>query len=63
MNEKCSSPKTVFDVCGMDRDGNIAVRRRFQREALRRYLAELPACRVAMEACGGGHHWARYCRA
>lgn len=55
--------KTVFHVCGMDRDGNIVVQRRFRREALKRYLAELPACRVAMEACGGAHHWARHCRA
>ena len=55
--------KTVFHVCGMDRDGKIVVQRRFRREALRRHLAELPACRVGMEARGGAHHWARHCRA
>lgn len=55
--------KTVFHVCGMDRDGNIIAQRRFRREELKRYLAELPACRVGMEACGGSHHWARYCQA
>ena len=55
--------KTVFHVRGMDRGGNIIARRRFRREALQRYLAELPACRIGMEACGGPHYWARYRRA
>ena len=55
--------KTVFHICGVDRDGNIVVQQRFRREALQRYLSELPACRIGMEACGGAHHWARYCRA
>ena len=55
--------KTIFHVCGMDRDGNIIAQRRFRREALQRYLAELPGCRIGMEACGGSHYWARYCRA
>ena len=55
--------KTVFHVCGMDRDGKIVVQRRFRREALQRHLAELPARRAGMEARGGARHWARHCRA
>ena len=35
-------------------------RRRLGRAGLRSYLARLPrGCAVAMEACGGAHHWAR----
>src|SRR5215212_11637129 len=30
-----------------------------RREALLRWSAALPPCEIAMEACGGAHHWAR----
>ena len=39
--------KTVFHVCGVDRDRSIVVQQRFRREALQRYLSELPACRTS----------------
>ncbi len=54
--------KSVFHVHGTDARGAVRVRRRFTRKGLSGWLAQLPPCRVAMEACGGAHHWARLCR-
>lgn len=51
--------KTTFDVCGMDRRGCIVARRTVSRRRKLAFLAQLPACRVAMEACGSAHYWAR----
>lgn len=55
--------KTTFDVCGMDRRGCIVARRTLSRRRLLPFLAQLPACRVAMEACGSAHYWARMIQA
>ena len=44
---------------GADRDGAVVVRKKLRREQLLPFFAELPRCTVAMEACGGAHHWAR----
>ena len=55
--------KNIFHLCGMARGGEIVLRKRLRRAALEPYLAQLPPCRVGMEACGGAHHWARYCAA
>jgi len=35
------------------------VQRQLKRAQLLAYFAQLPACRVGMESCGGAHHWAR----
>jgi transposase len=51
--------KHVFQVHGADRDGAVVMRRKLRREQLLGFFVELPRCTVAMEACGGGHHWAR----
>ena len=51
--------KHVFQVHGADRDGAVVVRKKLRREQLLRFFAELPRCTVAIEACGGAHHWAR----
>ena len=52
--------KRVFHVTAVDADGEVLERRRLRRAQLETYLARLPAGRVvAMESCGGAHHWAR----
>lgn len=52
--------KRIFHVTAMDDDGNIVERKRLRRAGLQSYLARLPSgCIVAMEACGGAHHWGR----
>ncbi len=50
--------KHVFQVHGADRDGAVVIRKKLRRQLLG-FFAELPRCTVAMEACGGAHHWAR----
>lgn len=51
--------KQVFHLHGVDRSGQVVLRKRLSREKLLVLMANMPACRVGMEACGGAHHWAR----
>ena len=52
--------KKVFHVTAVDADGAVVERKRLRRAGLRSYLALLPrGSAVAMESCGGAHHWAR----
>lgn len=52
--------KNVFAVHGIDEHGKPAlVRPAVPRAKLHEVIAALPPCTVAMEACSGGHHWAR----
>jgi transposase len=51
--------KQVMAVCGMDAEGRVVMRKVLRRDQLLRFTAALPSCVMAMEACGGAHHWAR----
>ncbi|PMR74025.1 IS110 family transposase [Billgrantia endophytica] len=51
--------KHVFQLHAVDAHGHRVFRKTVQRDQLRRELAQLPPCLVAMEACGGAHYWAR----
>ena len=52
--------KNVFAVHGVDEHGKpVLVRPAVPRAKLHELTASLPPCTVAMEACSGGHHWAR----
>ena len=52
--------KNVFAVHGVDEDGKVAlVKPKVSREQLLPLIAQLPPCRIGMEACYGAHHWAR----
>jgi transposase len=51
--------KNVFQVHGVDANGNVVVRKTLRRAQLLPFFASLPACLVGMEACGTAHHWAR----
>jgi transposase len=51
--------KNVCSVVGMDAAGAVMTRRRMRRQTLIRFVAELPPCAVAMEACCGAHHVGR----
>ena len=53
--------KTVCSLAGQDHTGTIVFRKRIQRHRLLDFLANLPPCIVAMEACGGAHHIGRFC--
>ena len=51
--------KRVFQLHGCDKRGNAVLKKRLKREQLVPFMANFPKCIVAMEACGGAHHWGR----
>lgn len=51
--------KNVFHLHGVDEHGKSVLQKRLSRKKLLIYMANLPVCRVGMEACGGAHYWAR----
>ena len=51
--------KNVFQLHGVDTDGEIVVRKQLSRSQLRQFLARLEPCLIGMEACGGAHYWSR----
>jgi transposase len=51
--------KNVFQVHGVDDEGEVVVRRQLKRSQVRRFFANLEPCLVGMEACGGAHYWSR----
>jgi len=51
--------KRVFQLHWVEAPTGEIVNRRFGRDELIRFLAQRPAGRVALEACGSGHWWAR----
>ena len=51
--------KKVFSVRGVDGHGKVVLKKTLSRGKLLESFANLPPCRVAMEACSGAHHWAR----
>ena len=55
--------KRVFQMYWVDAQTGEIVNRRFGRDELIRFLAQRPAGRVALEACGSGHWWARKIKA
>src|SRR4030042_5462428 len=54
--------KQAFSACGVDERGAVLQRRELRRDAFTVWLAQQPiGSIVAMEACGGAHHWGRGC--
>ena len=51
--------KNRFHVHGARADGSAAFRRSLPRGKVLAFLASLPSCTVAMEACGSAHYWGR----
>ena len=54
--------KNVFSLHGVDERSNPVLRRTVRRVKLLECFAQLPPCRVGMEACSGAQHWARELR-
>jgi transposase len=55
--------KRVFQIYWVEVQTGEIVNRRFARDALIGFLAQRPAGKVALEACGSGHWWARKIKA
>ena len=51
--------KHVFTLHGIDAEGRPVLRRNLRRAAFLALFAKLAPTTVAMEACGGSHHWGR----
>jgi len=51
--------KNVFHAHGADERGAMVFSRKLTRAKLLDFFAGHMACVVALEACGGAHHWAR----
>ena len=51
--------KNTCSLVGVDAAGAVVVRRSMRRQTLIDYVAKMPACVVAMEACCGAHHMGR----
>jgi transposase len=51
--------KNVFQLHGVDAQGQVVIRKQLTRPKLLPCVAQLAPCRIGMEACQGAHHWAR----
>lgn len=51
--------KQVFQVHGAAADGRVQFRKKLSRPQFAKFMASLPPCVVAMEACGTAHYWGR----
>jgi transposase len=51
--------KRIFQIHGVDKNGNTILKKKLMREQIITFMANLPRCLVGMEACGGASYWAR----
>ena len=51
--------KRFIQVHGADAKGEKLLNRRLRRDQVAPFFEALPPCCVAIETCGGGHHWGR----
>lgn len=51
--------KRVFQLHGVDAQGNVVLQKKIGREVVLSFVANLPPCLIGMEACSGSNYWAR----
>lgn len=51
--------KSIFHIVVLNQVGKVLMRKKLKRDKLLAFIARQASCVVAMEACGGAHHWAR----
>jgi len=51
--------KSVFQVHGVDADGNVVLRRQLKRRYMLAFFQKLPPCLIGIEACASSHYWSR----
>jgi len=54
--------KSSFQIHAVAKSGLKITNKKMTRNKLKSYMINLPACLVAMEACGSAHYWARLFR-
>ena len=52
--------KSTFTVHGVDDRGQTILRRNLSRSGFERFMREISATEVVLEACGSSHHWGRF---
>ena len=55
--------RSVFQVHGVDADGQVVLRRKLKRRYVVAFFEKLAPCLVGIEACASSHHWARQLQA
>jgi transposase len=55
--------KSVFQVHGVDAQGEVVIRRQLKRRFVLAFFQKLPPCLVGIEACASSHHWSREIKA
>ena len=55
--------KSVFQVHGVDAEGNVIIRRQLKRRYVLAFFEKVPPCLVGIEACASSHHWSRELKA
>jgi len=51
--------KNAFQLHGVDKEGEVCLRKRLRRSQLKAFLINLPPCLIGIEACGGSNYWYR----
>src|SRR5215813_5928293 len=51
--------KSIFQVHGVDAEGNVTIRRKLKRRYVIPFFQKLRPCLVGIEACASSHHWSR----
>lgn len=51
--------KDVFQLHGANEHGKKVLSKRLNRGKLSEFIANLPPCKIGIEACTGSHYWAR----
>jgi transposase len=55
--------QSVFQVHGIDQEGQVIIRRQLKRRYVVTFFEKLPPCLVGIEACAASHHWSRQLQA
>ena len=51
--------KSVFQVCAVDKRGNVVFNKTVKRADLNTFIAKLPRCEVILELCAKSNYWYR----
>ena len=51
--------KSVFQVHGVDANGQVVIRRQLKRRYVLAFFQKLTPCLIGIEACGSAHYWSR----
>ena len=51
--------KSIFQVHGVDAEGQVVMRRKLKRRYVLAFFERLPPCLIGIEACASSHYWSR----